>query len=289
MSVQRPHTAIEKNTVEALTLPRSSRVDTYNICRFTEDDNYEMAQLAWRIHAEGYESMRFVKSTAVTEDGYLQDGIDKSRGSLVDYYVAINGDVQADIFDAATLRKINLSNDGALEDLPAYQLCKDSLYEEGGVYLRSIINPEARLKEIGAMARTETSSPLAIFELLRNGVHECLGNKEIWFSSIVSTTYDTLTDNFGHSAIRQIGHPVTIQDARVSESITLIPAVVDIDMFFNEIHAAFMQDTDPKMQFKKMRSLLFFTDGITDQELGSELATVRKMAYQHLETSSSNE
>jgi hypothetical protein len=258
----------------------------YDIHSFTETDNYEMAKFAWRIHASGYESMRFVKSSAVTDDGYLDDGIDKSRGELVDYYIATKKDTALDAFDAATLRKINLPANGTVDSLPAYQLCQTSLYDEGEAYLRSIENPDIRIKEIGAMARTETSSPLAVFELLRNGVHESLGKNEIWFFSIVSTTFNTLVENFGQDAIRQIGHPVTINDSRVQDSIILVPAVANVDRFFSEIYAAAAQEADPQARFKKMRSLHFFTDGITDEELGTQLAGVRRAAYQNLEEAS---
>ena len=241
-----------------------------------------MTQLAWKIHAEGYRTMGFVKSDAVTDEGYLDGAIDKARGESVDYYIAARPNDESESLDAATLRKISLASGSTIDRLPAYQLCKDALYPEGEEYLRSIESPSERIKEIGAMARTEVASPLAVFELLRNSVHESLGRQELWFFSIVSSTYDTLSENFGSHALRQIGEPISINDQRVNKDIVLIPAVADIDQFFANIYTAVLEEQLPGRRLKKMRSLLFFTDGIVDAALDESISLARSDAYRKM-------
>lgn len=259
--------------------PRPPRTDTYAISRFNEADSLEMTHFAWRVHAEGYETMGFVKPTAVTDDGYLATGIDKARGAYIDYYVGLPKQQRGDAehLDAATMRKINIPAEGAVADLPAYQLCKDSLYPEEHVALLELDDAEARLKEIAALARTPSASPLSIFELFRHAHNEAVGEGEIWFSSIVSTTYESLVEAFGDRAVRQVGEPVPMHDERVSKTIELVPMIVDLDRFIDNMCESLAAETDPQRIRRLMRSIYFFAEGLHDDELSDEAIAIREM------------
>lgn len=261
---------------------RPPRTDMYRISHFNESDNPEKVHLAWRIHAEGYETMGFVKPTAVTPEGYLNETIDKARGPLVDYYVGISKqDVSVATpknLDAATVRKISLPDGGTVEDLPAYKLCASSLYPEERKYLLELDDAQDRLKELGALARTPSAHPISIFELLRNARDEVLGKREIWFSSIVSSTYDSLVDAFGNIAVRQVGEPVVLDDESVESSVKLVPIIVDVDAFIDNIYSAVKQEVSSDGVRKKMRSLLFLAEGLRDDELGEDIVAVRQAA-----------
>lgn len=231
-----------------------------------------MVKLAREIHAVGYQDMGFVNSSAVTSEGFLADDIDKAHGPNVDYYVAESPD---DDEVKATLRKIHIPEGGSLQDLPAFNLTIGSLSDSGFNLIAGIDNPEVNVKEIAALARTPEASPMIIFELLRNVLHESLGKDEVWFFSIVSTTYQSLVDNFGNEAIYQIGEPITFDDTRISNEVTLVPALVNTDTFINTLCRTALDETDPDQQQRLLRSFMFFTDGLDDSQMNVEASSVR--------------
>jgi hypothetical protein len=258
-------------SVDRLPNPRS-RHDRFRFTKFTEATDSVMVKLAREIHAVGYQDMGFVNSSAVTSEGFLADDIDKAHGPNVDYYVAESPD---DDEVKATLRKIHIPEGGSLQDLPAFNLTIGSLSDSGFNLIAGIDNPEVNVKEIAALARTPEASPMIIFELLRNVLHESLGKDEVWFFSIVSTTYQSLVDNFGNEAIYQIGEPITFDDTRISNEVTLVPALVNTDTFINTLCRTALDETDPDQQQRLLRSFMFFTDGLDDSQMNVEASSVR--------------
>lgn len=258
---------------------RPERLDNLVFLHFTEDTNPELAIRARRVHASGYESMGFVSNSAIDIDGSLSDDIDHARGETVEYYLGVEpvGDDMTETFDRATLRKISIPLGGSLDDLPAYSLCKNSIYNHELVAIQSIEQPYKFVKEIGALARSPEAGPMATFEVLRDALHDSLGNGELWFFSIVTSTYASLADNFGKKAIRQIGEPVALNDPRVSDRVELVPAVVDIDSFLkNILEAAELEISRPR-QHRLLRSFSFFSEGLANSELTDELIAAREV------------
>jgi len=262
-------------------LPRPPRTDRYDIRRFRETDNPKFASLARSIHAIGYQTMGFVKPSALTSEGHLRSEIDKARGPLVDYYVGPGSSDQTDIMpnvrtiDAVTMRKIHVPPGGGVVDLPAYQVCRDSLYLEDHAFLLGLNNADTRLKEIGALAGTPKSHPTGIYELLRNAIHEAHGRDEVWIASIVSTTYAALTKRFGTGALRQIGEPVPIRSEHVNESVSLVPVMTNVDSFVDAIYQSLTREMNEQARRRQLDSFLFFAEGLRDDELGDEMAGVR--------------
>lgn len=277
--------------------PRPPRTDMYDIRRFRETDNPKFASLARSIHAIGYQTMGFVKTSAITPEGQLIGEIDKARGPLVDYYVGPGSYHQTDIMpnvktiDAVTMRKIHVPAGGTVVDLPAYQVCRDSLYLEDHAFLLGLDNASTRLKEIGALAGTPKSHPTGIYELLRNAIHEAHGRDEVWIASIVSTTYAALSKRLGKNTLRQIGEPVPIRSEHVNESVSLVPITTNVDGFVNAIYQSLTNETNEQVRRRQLDSFLFFAEGLRDDELGDELAAARaalsgmpnKFASQHHE------
>jgi len=258
-------------TIDRLSNPRS-RHDRFHFAKFSEATDPLKVKLAREIHAAGYQDMGFVNSSAITGEGFLADDIDKAHGPNVDYFLAESPD---DEEEKATLRKIHIPEGGTLQDLPAFNLTLSSLSDKGFNIIAGIDNPEVNVKEIAALARTPEASPMIIFELLRDVLHESLGKNEVWFFSIVSTTYQSLVDNFGSEAIYQIGEPIKFDDSRISNEVTLVPALVNTDEFINTLCRSALDETDPDQQQRLLRSFMFFTDGLDDSQMNVEASSVR--------------
>ncbi len=254
-------------------IDRPRRRDQYSIKRFTEASDGELAVKAQRVHAEGYLDMDFVVPAALDDDGRLPGDIDKARGENVDYYLASAWALDSDgvlVTQGATMRKVNIPKNGTIDDLPAYRLCKDSLYGAYRELLESTPNPHKHIKEIAALAKSANASPVAIFELLRDAYHEALGKEEVWFFNIVSTTYQSLVDNFGDNALKQIGEPISFDDPRINSEVTLVPAMVVIELFIDEIRESAICTTDPHERKRLMRSFVFFSEGLSDDQLSDD-------------------
>lgn len=265
---------IENNNHIPIQYPRPYRNDDYVFKRFTETTSPELVAGARQLHALGYEDMGFIYKDAIDDNGFLNSDIDHARGSTVEYYIGIepsdkNQEDSPSI--RTTLRKISIPSDGTLDDLPAYQLCRESLYPEEKAKLLSIDNPHKYIKEISALARSPETGPMATLEVLRDVLHESLGKNELWFFSMVNTTYDSLVESFGPKAIRQIGDAVKINNPLVPDHITLVPAVVEIDHFLFNISEAAMNSIDQFQQRKFLRSLEYFANGLRDQEMDDEV------------------
>jgi hypothetical protein len=255
-----------------------SRKDHYWIRSFSEKEHPELASLSWEVHGEGYVNEHFVLPEALTEEGFLPPDIDKARGNTVEYYLSSGWDVDPLnklTREHATMRKISIPAGETVESLPAYQLCKDHLYPDYDEYLCSIEDPSATVKEIAALARTENASPMAIFELLRDSWQESYTKGEVWFFSIVSTTFQSLVENFGPNAIKQVGDPVTFDDGRISNNIELIPAMVQTDLFIDEMRRTIMESDNKQQREQLTRSFMFFTEGLKDKDLSSDSVEFR--------------
>lgn len=254
------------------------RVGQYRIDRFVEDTRPELVAEAWRVHAEGYVDMGFVLPWAVI-DGALPGDIDKARGPNVDYYLATTWAPDATlnlVEQKSTMRKINIPSGEGLEALPAYRLSVDHLYPEYRDMLESLESSGIRLKEIAALSKASNTTPVAIFEVLRAAYQEALGKDEVWFFSIVSTTFSSLSDNFGTDAIRQIGRPIVFDDARIDSRVSLVPGMVVIEQFLDGIQYAYEQSVDPRESARLGRSFLFFAEGLSDDQIGPDSAALRR-------------
>jgi hypothetical protein len=253
---------------------RPAPANKYDHMTFTELTRPDLAAEAWRVHAEGYQAMGFVNQDAVDEHGYMAADIDKARGPHVDYYRASN---PSNAQDQATMRKINIPYGGSYQDLPAFRLCQDSLNPLGRRLLGSLQNPDQRLKEIGALARTAEAQPLAVHELFRTTIQEALGKDEIWFFSIVTSTHESLAKSFGERNFNVIGDDVPIgEDSRVGDHIALRPTLLRPDEFIDNILLSLDEAQTIPAQVRYQRSLLFFTDGLPINLMSERVALARQ-------------
>jgi hypothetical protein len=253
------------------------RQDKYRHVSFHEQNNPILAEEAWRIHTDGYHSHGFVSDEALDPvTGVLGEDIDKSRGRFVEYHIAFNPKKPA---DRATLRIDGLAPGGTYKDLPAYQLCKDTLSPEGAKLLDSITHQDRRVKEIAAMATSAQGHPMGVYEIIRKVIQDEIGKDEVWMFSIVSTTFQSLVQNFGSDNFNVIGEDASIADDRVNSELRLRPTVLYPDKFIDNILGSFNKlGNEPKEARDKLRlarSLLFITEGLHPGQMSEDVRAMR--------------
>lgn len=267
------------------------RNDQYVHSTFTEYSDPQAVEQAWRTHATGYRLAGFVNESAITDEGFLSAELDGSRGPNTEYFMAVNPSNPSDVF---TIRKDNLPEGGTYRDLPAYKLCADALSADGLAYLDGLADQETRVKEIGALAGSAQSNPLGAHELYRTLIHEAMGKDEVWFFTVVSSTYNSLAKGYGYKNFEPIGEDVQIPDERVNPELWLRPTIVRPDEFIDNILEAYLEakdryrhaveSGDPRAAKSALseaarlqRSHVFFTDGVPEDQLSELSAGYKKL------------
>jgi len=95
------------------------------------------------------------------------------------------------------------------------------------------------------------------------------------FCSIVSSTFASLQDNFGEYAIKQVGEPISFDDERINPNLTLIPAIVEVDEFINQIAASAIVEKDERKQRVLSRSFMFYAESVPDSMLNEDAVGLR--------------
>lgn len=258
------------------------RNDTYVHMSGYEGVNPDVVDIALATHAIGYsEDMGFVNSEAIGGDGYILPELDKARGSNVEYHVAISPQSPNEV---ATMRMVHLTKGQSVEDLPAYQAVKNSLKPEAESMLREV-NPE-KLKEISALAKSNRKAAIGLFEIIRKTIQEGVGRDETWFFSIVSDTYASLARRLGSDAFMVLGEDVNIEDSRVDQSkVRLTPVAFRPDRFYDSMYYSVIDPNSAEDDLSRQRiagSILFFTEGISDDNLSEEVASWRRSTLSYL-------
>lgn len=259
--------------------------NTYVIDQFTEQQRPDLALIAQQVQARGYRKARFVLANSIVcPEGTLHPSVDEARGPNVDYMLARNPDYRK-LTDRATLRHINLSQGGSVSDLPAYEKCGAYMSSEGREWLKEKLEAGRPIREVASMAADAGENGPAIYEMLRHSIQEALGKGETWFFSIVGTSIIKLTESLGASNFRILGEPVAMNNPLINPNITLQPVALEPDAAFRELpnlleRARWSAGSDrsgggkPALA-KAIRTILFFTDGVSDEKLGPDLARTR--------------
>jgi len=262
---------------EVAAVEEAVRQDTYVHITATELTQPDFVAEALKIQGEGYLKHGFVGEDGIEQDGPLKGALipelDKSRGPYTDYYLAINPDA-ARPNDVATMRKVNLAPGEKFDDLPTGALARESLTPEGELLVDSVENPDLHFKEISGLA----GNPRGVYEIIRNRIQEASGKEEMWFFSIVSTTFDTMVRRYGRSNFTVIGENIVLGDDRVNDGISMVPAIVYPDKFMENVLADYrvaQAEGDELAQRELRKSFLFLTDGMSEQSLGADVYAAR--------------
>ncbi len=256
------------------------RHDIYKHYLFNESTDPALVETALKVHAEGYTAMGFVSEDAVDPNGVLDSSIDHSRGVFTDYYLAVNPN---DPNDMATVRKISTPLYGSFEDLPAFQLSKDVLYPEGIALLNELEANGYQIKEIAGLARTKSANPMSVYELIREVFQTSIIRDEAWFFSIVSSTFNSITQYFGKTAFRVIGQDVRINDYRVNEKIQLKPSILVPNQSFKLLIEDINNTTTPKAKRRLLSMFLYLSENLGEDIVGHEVFDFRNRHLSELE------
>ncbi|MFI5275535.1 MAG: hypothetical protein ACHQT5_01795 [Candidatus Saccharimonadales bacterium] len=253
------------------------RQDAYVHITATELTQPEFVAEALKIQGEGYQKFGYVGEDGIEQDGPLKGALipelDKSRGPYTDYYLAINPDTSRPN-DAATMRKRHLAPGETFDDLPTGALARQSLTAEGKALIDSVENPDLHFKELGGLA----GNPRGVYEIIRARIQEARGKEETWFFSIVSSTFDTMVRRYGQSNFTVIGENIALDDVRVNDGISMVPAIVYPDRFIENVLGDFrvaQVEGDVTAQRELRKSFLYLTDGLNEQSLGAEMYAAR--------------
>lgn len=253
------------------------RNDKYVYEHFNERTKPGLVFLARQLHARSYMGEGFVYDEAVDDDGTMANDIDKARGDSVKYYIGYEPKDDEHI-PVSTLRKISLQGNETIEDLPGYQLSKNELYEEEREWLDSVA--PRRIHEISSFGHIPESPPTSGLELLRTVLQDSVGSDEVWFFTMVSAKYNTLVKLFGPVAVRKVGESIPIDDPRVAD-VTLIPAIVDTSLFFQQVHDAVLDESVPAIRRRRIGVLTNFTEGLTEAQMGSDVYQLTRGSNEH--------
>lgn len=252
---------------------QSARGDKYFHMHFTEHSDPDLAQEAWRIHAEGYHAMGFVKDEALTPEGFLAEGIDKSRGPNTLYYLGLNPEND---YDGATLRKMFIAPGGSYKDHPSYKSCETALSQEGKDLLETLQEQGVSIIEIAAMAKSFEGNPASMHEVIRDAMQAGIKNNEVWFFGLVSKTHDRLQNQWGPDVFTIIGNDVPINDERVTESIALRPCLLYTGVFLDNVLHAYTRAASQHEAKKLRRSFLYYAEGLDEQYMSDEVRTAQR-------------
>lgn len=251
---------------------RSPLDDIYEHSVFVEADDGGLAAKAWRIHAEGYRSLGFVRESALTSDGFLHPDIDKARGPSVEYFLGCDPSIPD---NAATVRLADSSGRGFV-GLGGWETIADSpSAPQVAKHLERLENQGHKIKELTGLSRTVYAAPLAVYEVLRKSLQLSMRRGETWFAAIVSTTYESLERRMGRHSLRIIGDDVALVDPRISPTVALRPIVVDPREYLLDVGRSLQAENDPTRKRLLADNIAFFMHGLPRAFVPTELQAFR--------------
>ena len=281
------------NQLKSYELPRG---DNYDYCYFLPEESLEAVVLTKQIQAQSYVAMRITRPEALmtladgtqilspeatnpsgvalptTHESYTQHALGIAKGTA---------DFTVDGGHLVTWRKFY----APLDALPAYQFCKDELWDEGERYLRRVAaSPELTLTEPEGLGKTKNASGGVVKEFIRAEVQRAFGHGEIWFMGLVEgTAYQSFVHNWGSVAVRQLGEPRPIVNSYTYDNVALVPTVMDIDNFYLNMAHDILSSDNLTASSKLLRNFVYMAEGMSDETLGEGLATFRAWARQTVE------
>lgn len=259
--------------------------DVYFHQHFTEAERPDLALIAQQVKARGYLDAGFVVPEAIIRpQGTLHESIDEARGPNVDYWLARNPDLRR-TRDRATLRHYYLASGGSETDFPAYEMCGQYMSPRGKEWLQQRLAEGRLIIEVASMAAEGGHNGRAVYEMLRNSIQKALGKNQTWFFSIVGKSKQSLTDSLGEASFTVLGEPAVMDNPFISRDITLQPVALEPDEAFRGLPELFEKakwfaasdktGEGRRALAKATRTILFFTDGIGDGVLSSDLAAIK--------------
>lgn len=264
-------------------LPRQGARYTIDVS-VGEQDKPEIALTAQRIHGKSYVEYGYIAPEGLTEDGRLLPELDGNRdradGSVrVNYLIA--RETGKSVEEArATVRLIDIGENGTVEDLPTYRYFKDVFSSETKTKLHNIIElyGKGSIREIGALGVTDARGHLGSYELMRATMQNALikeaeyGHRELFLVSMTKKSLRPITEFAGKNATTLLSEPTEMFSDDPRKVIHISPALIDphkiIDGILDDIEAS----DSPAKVVTLSHKLQFFADGLPAKCIGSRAA-----------------
>ncbi len=252
-------------------LPRHGARYTIDVS-IGEQDKPEVALTAQRIHGKSYVDYGYIAPEGLTEDGRLLPELDGNRdrndGSLrINYLVA--HEIGKPIEEArATMRLIDIGENGTIEDLPTYQYFKDVFPPEVKAGLHEISETHF-VREAGSLGTTDVRGHLGAYEIKRAAIQNALiqelehGQRTLFLVSMTPTSLRPITEFVGQHATVMLSEPTEMFSDDPRKVIHLQYALIDPHKMINGILDDIEAAKDNSATVVKLRHKLeFITDGL---------------------------
>lgn len=248
-----------------------------------EPRSKEILRVARLTHAQGYVAEGLATSDAIIRGGVLRKEIDKwSHLSKATCYLAQNG---TEPYDAATAKTIPVDH---VEELPTFHLFAD----RGGVGVfgdleELVVSGSGKVMELGALSKSkeahETRRSQGVATVIRALLRDTLRLSEgdlqsTIYCSMVEESRQGLAKSISAANLTPVGSPVVLEPTRYRPATTLVPIIINPQEFVPNIFAAHtgaLRRGDTKGTIAYLKSLIFFTEGLTPDEVGEEILEYR--------------
>lgn len=261
-------------------LPRQGARYTIDVS-VGEQDKPEVAWMARRIHGISYAEFGYVTQECLDEDGCLLPELDGSRdredGTIrVSYMLA--HEIGKPIEEArATMRLIDVGENGTVDDLPTCQNFKDVFSPEIKAHLHEL-SKTYRIREAGSLgAIGGVKGHLGSYENMRAAIQSALiqelehGQPTLFLVSMTPKSIRPIIEFVGKHATEQLSGPAAMFSDDPRKAIDLEAAVIDphkiIDGILDDIEAAKVSNDTAEI-VKRTHKLAFMTDGLPDACIG---------------------
>jgi hypothetical protein len=249
------------------------------------NDRPDIALKAQQIHGRSYVEYGYVRESALMDDGRLVPELDSTRGNedgktIASYLLARGVDRTIDEA-SATMRLIDVGEQGTVGDLPTYKYFKDTFDPRVKIKLDNMVNlygPRC-VREIAALGVIDLHNIKGSYELMRAVMQNSLikeeehGHHEVYIASLTKVSLGPILRFAGKGATEVLGDPVRIyaDDPRQNE-VFVTPVLIDpnkaLDGFIDEIEAAEKNADIVKL----VQKIHFLTDGLSRGQVSKRVA-----------------
>lgn len=235
----------------------------YIVTHFTESQDPLGALDAQRLQGESYVRFGIAHESVLDDGGSLPEWLDHARGDNITYYVATPNGTEAQGWGSGRLI------DGELESLAVYEGCESVMYPEQKEFLLDSTRSGRIIREVGAMALSQSASSLASFCIVRDVVQHAIRNdtQELLMGRQTPQALRGFKTMFGSSAVQQVGESAEL-DAGGGLKVELTPVCADacgsLDSLLSDINNPLL---DERRRSKLSQSLLFLADGLHYEDM----------------------
>lgn len=250
----------------------------YNIHAFSRDENPLRAVRVEQIQGEAYVAAGYVHNSALDDLGRLDNSnpdyvLDKARGSTAStevlYLHAAPAEPERDRRDEGGLRVVNITPTASLDDLVAFNVCRESI---GPIHRRWLyeaiekFGPQS-VKEITALSLTNDADHTVSYALIREALHRALrgATNEYWIITFAMPAYLKMRKKFGDLAVPQLGRTIYAHrndDFRTSNDLLLVPTILRTTHFLENIARSSMSADDKLTARQQFNTLRYFAAGL---------------------------